>query len=124
MIKDEVSAIRSSGIHVLSNKIDIANARLEFARLRPPDRQPGPSGQGAQAADLSPRFTTPSIISPGGQAFPSGRQSDIKTLKIQKEEPSEGAGISCAASWKAESKVTGEEGLRALRLAISAQSQA
>ncbi|MCK4430930.1 MAG: Gfo/Idh/MocA family oxidoreductase, partial [Candidatus Aminicenantes bacterium] len=31
LIKDEVKVIRSSGIHVLSNKIDIANARLEFA---------------------------------------------------------------------------------------------
>ena len=30
LIKDEVGVIRSSGIHVLSDKVDIANARLEF----------------------------------------------------------------------------------------------
>ncbi|RLE01214.1 MAG: hypothetical protein DRJ11_10100, partial [Candidatus Aminicenantes bacterium] len=30
LIKDKVKTIRSSGIHVLSDKIDIANARLEF----------------------------------------------------------------------------------------------
>ncbi|HOY99308.1 MAG TPA: Gfo/Idh/MocA family oxidoreductase, partial [Candidatus Aminicenantes bacterium] len=30
LIKDEVSVIRSTGIHVVSDKVDIANARLEF----------------------------------------------------------------------------------------------
>ncbi|MBU4202348.1 MAG: Gfo/Idh/MocA family oxidoreductase, partial [Acidobacteria bacterium] len=30
LINDEVKTIRSSGIHVLSDKIDVANARLEF----------------------------------------------------------------------------------------------
>ena len=30
LIRDEVKVIKSSGIHVLSDKIDIANARLEF----------------------------------------------------------------------------------------------
>ena len=66
LIKDEVDVIRASGIHVLSDKIDIANARLEFKAglRRHPDRQPRPPGQGPEAPDLrADRPITPSTTS-------------------------------------------------------------
>jgi predicted dehydrogenase len=123
LIKDEVSIIRASGIHVLSDKIDIANARLEFkggcvATLT--------ASRVHQGKVRKLRIFEPTVyysidyIDQEVVVFPlDRRQTDIKTLRIQKEEPLKKElrnFLDCIRLGKT-SKVTGEEGLRALRLA-------
>ncbi len=130
MIKGEVSAIRASGIHVLSEKIDIANARLEFktgcvATLT--------ASRVHQGKVRKLRIFEPTVyysidyIDQEVKVFPlNGRQTDIKTLKIQKEEPLKKELRSFLESVRTgkTSKVSGEEGLRALRLAYSVLKEA
>jgi predicted dehydrogenase len=123
LIKDEVGMIRASGIHVLSDKIDIATARLEFkggcvATLT--------ASRVHQGKVRKLRIFEPTVyysidyIDQEVVVFPlDRRQTDIKTLKIQKEEPLKKElrnFLDCIRLGKT-SKVTGEEGLRALRLA-------
>ena len=123
LIKDEVSVIRATGIHVLSDKIDIANARLEFkggcvATLT--------ASRVHQGKVRKLRIFEPTVyysidyIDQEVVVFPlDRRQTDIKTLRIQKEEPLKKElrnFLDCIRLGKT-SKVTGEEGLRALRLA-------
>jgi len=123
LIKDEVSVIRASGIHVLSEKVDIANARLEFkggcvATLT--------ASRVHQGKVRKLRIFEPTVyysidyIDQEVVVFPlDRRQTNIKTLKIQKEEPLKKElrnFLDCIRLGKT-SKVTGEEGLRALRLA-------
>ncbi len=123
LIKDEVGIIRASGIHVLSDKIDIANARLEFkggcvATLT--------ASRVHQGKVRKLRIFEPTVyysidyIDQEVVVFPlDRRQTDIKTLRIQKEEPLKKElrnFLDCIRLGKT-SKVTGEEGLRALRLA-------
>jgi predicted dehydrogenase len=130
MIKDEVNVIRASGIHVLSEKIDIANARLEFksgcvATLT--------ASRVHQGKVRKLRIFEPTVyysvdyIDQEVKVFPlDGRQTDIKTLRIQKEEPLKkelSNFLDCIRLGKT-SKVTGEEGLRALRLAYSVLKEA
>jgi len=130
MIKDEVNVIRASGIHVLSEKIDIANARLEFkagcvATLT--------ASRVHQGKVRKLRIFEPTVyysvdyIDQEVKVFPlDGRQTDIKTLRIQKEEPLKKELINfldCVRAGKT-SKVSGEEGLRALRLAYSVLKEA
>jgi len=91
LIKDEVKVIRSSGIHVLSEKIDIANARLEFksgcvATLT--------ASRVHQGKVRKLRIFEPTscysvdYINQEVKIFPlDGKQTDIKSLKIEKEEP-------------------------------------
>ncbi len=125
MIKDEVNVIRATGIHVLSEKIDIANARLEFksgcvATLT--------ASRVHQGKVRKLRIFEPTVyysvdyIDQEVKVFPlDGRQTDIKTLRIQKEEPLKKEltnFLDCVRQGKT-SKVSGEEGLRALRLAHS-----
>ncbi len=130
MVKDEVSVIRASGIHVLSEKIDIANARLEFktgcvATLT--------ASRVHQGKVRKLRIFEPTVyysidyIDQEVKVFPlDGRQTDIKTLKIQKEEPLKKELRNFLASVRTgqPSKVSGEEGLRALRLAYSVLREA
>jgi len=130
MVKDEVSVIRASGIHVLSEKIDIANARLEFktgcvATLT--------ASRVHQGKVRKLRIFEPTVyysidyIDQEVKVFPlDGRQTDIKTLKIQKEEPLKKELRNFLASVRTgqRSKVSGEEGLRALRLAYSVLREA
>jgi predicted dehydrogenase len=130
MIKDEVSIIRASGIHVLSEKIDIANARLEFkggcvATLT--------ASRVHQGKVRKLRIFEPTVyysidyIDQEAKVFPlNGRQTDIKTLRIQKEEPlkKELRNFLESVQTGRKSKVTGEEGLRALRLAYSVLKEA
>ncbi len=130
MIKDEVSTIRASGIHVLSEKIDIANARLEFktgcvATLT--------ASRVHQGKVRKLRIFEPTIyysidyIDQEVKVFPlNGRQTDIKTLRIQKEEPlkKELRNFLDSVQTGRTSKVSGEEGLRALRLAYSVLKEA
>jgi predicted dehydrogenase len=123
LIKDEVGVIRASGIHVLSDKIDIATARLEFkggcvATLT--------ASRVHQGKVRKLRIFEPTVyysidyIDQEVIVFPlDRRQTDIKTLKIQKEEPLKKElrnFLDCIRLGKT-TKVTGEEGLRALRLA-------
>ncbi len=130
MIKDEVSIIRASGIHVLSEKIDIANARLEFktgcvATLT--------ASRVHQGKVRKLRIFEPTVyysidyIDQEVKVFPlNGRQTDIKTLRIQKEEPlkKELRNFLESVQTGRTSKVSGEEGLRALRLAYSVLEEA
>jgi predicted dehydrogenase len=123
LIKDEVSVIRSSGIHVLSEKVDIANARLEFkggcvATLTASRVH---QGKVRKLRIFEPTsYYSIDYIDQEVKVFPlSGRQTDIKTLKIKKEEPLKKElenFLRCQAEGRA-GKVSGEEGLRALRLA-------
>jgi predicted dehydrogenase len=123
LIKDEVSVIRASGIHVLSEKVDIANARLEFkggcvATLT--------ASRVHQGKVRKLRIFEPTVyysidyIDQEVVVFPlDRRQTNIKTLRIQKEEPLKKelrSFLDCIRLGKT-SKVTGEEGMRALRLA-------
>jgi len=130
LIHDEVSAIRATGIHVLSDKIDIANARLEFksgciATLT--------ASRVHQGKVRKLRIFEPTVyysidyIDQEVKVFPLDRgQTDIKTLKIQKEEPLKKELQNFVESVRLgkPSKVSGEEGLRALRLAYSVLREA
>ncbi|MEW5902456.1 MAG: Gfo/Idh/MocA family oxidoreductase, partial [Acidobacteriota bacterium] len=119
IIKDEVSTIRASGIHVLSDKVDIANARLEFrsgcvATLT--------ASRVHQGKVRKLRIFEPTVyysidyIDQEVIVFPlDRRQTEVKTLRIQKEEPLKKElrnFLDCISLGKT-SKVTGEEGLRA-----------
>ena len=123
LIKDEVSAIRATGIHVLSEKVDIATARLEFkggcvATLT--------ASRVHQGKVRKLRIFEPTVyysvdyIDQEVVVFPlDRRQANVKTLRIQKEEPLKKelrSFLECIRQGKI-SKVTGEEGLQALRLA-------
>jgi len=130
LIKDEVKVIRSSGIHVLSEKIDIANARLEFksgcvATLT--------ASRVHQGKVRKLRIFEPTscysvdYINQEVKVFPlNGKQTDIKSLKIEKEEPLKKElknFFQCIREGKTK-KVSGEEALRALRLAYSVLREA
>ena len=130
MIKDEVNSIRASGIHVLSEKIDIANARLEFksgcvATLT--------ASRVHQGKVRKLRIFEPTVyysidyIDQEVKVFPLDRsQTDVRTLRIQKEEPLKrelNNFLDCIRLGKT-SKVSGEEGLRALRLAYGVLKEA
>ncbi len=125
LLKDEVKTIRSSGIHVLSNKIDIANARLEFksgcvATLT--------ASRVHQGKVRKLRIFEPTVcysvdyINQEVNLFPlNGRQTDIKNLKVEKEEPLKKelkSFVGCIKDGKTR-KVSGEEALKALKLALS-----
>lgn len=123
LIKDEVAVIRSSGIHVLSDKIDIANARLEFkggcvATLTASRVH---QGKVRKLRIFEPTsYYSIDYIDQEVKVFPlSGRQTDIKTLRTKKEEPLKKElenFLRCQVEGRT-GKVSGEEGLRALRLA-------
>ena len=130
MVKEEVNVIRATGIHVLSEKIDIANARLEFksgcvATLT--------ASRVHQGKVRKLRIFEPTVyysvdyIDQEVMVFPlDGRQTDIKTLRIQKEEPLKKELINFLDCVRlgVTSKVSGEEGLRALRLAYGVLREA
>ncbi len=123
LIKDEVDIIRSSGIHVLSDKIDIANARIEFKAgcVATLTASRVHQGKVRKLRVFEPTsYYSIDYIDQELKVFPlSGRQTDIKTFKIKKEEPLKKElenFLRCQAEGKM-GKVSGEEGLRALRLA-------
>lgn len=130
MIRDEVKSVRSSGIHVLSEKIDIANARIEFnsgcvATLT--------ASRVHQGKVRKLRIFEPTVyysvdyIDQEVKVFPlNGRQTDIKTLRIQKEEPlkRELQNFLSSILNGQTSKVSGEEALRALKLAYTVLKEA
>jgi len=129
LIKDEVAVIRSSGIHVLSEKIDIANARLEFKSgcVATLTASRVHQGKVRKLRIFEPTsYYSIDYIDQEVKIFPlSGRQTDIKTMRIQKEEPLKKElqnFCACIAEGRA-GKVSGEEGLRALRLAYDVLRQ-
>jgi predicted dehydrogenase len=130
LIKDEVKVIRSSGIHVLSDKIDIANARLEFASgcIATLTASRVHQGKVRKLRIFEPTsYYSIDYIDQEVKVFPlNGRQTDIKTLKIKKEEPlkKELQNFFCCIIDGKKRKVTGEEGLRALKLAYSVLEEA
>lgn len=130
LIKDEVKVIRSTGIHVLSDKIDIANARLEFASgcIATLTASRVHQGKVRKLRIFEPTsYYSIDYIDQEVKVFPlNGRQTDIKTLKIKKEEPLKKElqnFFRCIIDGK-KRKVTGEEGLRALKLAYSVLNEA
>lgn len=129
LIKDEVNVIRSSGIHVLSDKIDIANARLEFKSgcIATLTASRVHQGKVRKLRIFEPTsYYSIDYIDQEVKIFPlNGRQTDIKTLEIKKEEPLKKElknFFKCIRKGKM-SKVSGEEGLRALKLAYSVLEQ-
>lgn len=123
LIKDDVVAIKSSGIHVVSEKTDIANARLEFKSgcVATLTASRVHQGKVRKLRIFEPTsYYSIDYIDQEVKIFPlDGRQTDIKTLKIQKEEPLKKElknFLECIEAGK-NTKVTGAEGLRALRLA-------
>jgi predicted dehydrogenase len=130
LIKDEVKVIKSSGIHVLSDKIDIANARLEFGSgcVATLTASRVHQGKVRKLRIFEPTsYYSIDYIDQEVKAFPlNGRQTDIKTLKIKKEEPLKKElqnFFRCVRDHKMR-KVSGEEGLRALKLAYSVLEEA
>ncbi len=130
LIKDEVKVIKSSGIHVLSDKIDIANARLEFGSgcVATLTASRVHQGKVRKLRIFEPTsYYSIDYIDQEVKAFPlNGRQTDIKTLKIKKEEPLKKElqnFFQCIRDGKMR-KVSGEEGLRALKLAFSVLEEA
>jgi predicted dehydrogenase len=130
LIKDEVKVIKSSGIHVLSDKIDIANARLEFRSgcVATLTASRVHQGKVRKLRIFEPTsYYSIDYIDQEVKAFPlNGRQTDIKTLKIKKEEPLKKElqnFFQCIRDGKMR-KVSGEEGLRALKLAYSVLKEA
>ncbi len=123
LINDEVEVIRSSGIHVLSEKFDIANARLEFKSGCVANLTASRVHQGKvrNLRIFEPTaYYSVDYMDQEVKSFPlNGRQTDIKTLKIKKEEPLKielKNFLACIKTGK-NRKVSGEEGLRALKLA-------
>jgi len=130
LIKDEVKSVRSSGIHVLSEKIDIANARIEFKSGCVASLTASRVHQG-KVRKL--RIFEPTVyysidyIDQEVKVFPlDGRQTDIRTLRIQKEEPlkKELQNFLTSIQEGKMSKVSGEEALRALKLAYTVLKEA
>ncbi len=123
LIKDEVVAIKSSGIHVVSEKTDIANARLEFRSgcVATLTASRVHQGKVRKLRIFEPTsYYSIDYIDQEVKVFPlDGRQTDIKTLKIQKDEPLKRElknFLDCVDTGKM-TKVSGAEGLRALKLA-------
>ena len=123
LIKDEVASIKSSGIHVVSEKTDIANARLEFRSgcVATLTASRVHQGKVRKLRIFEPTsYYSIDYIDQEVKVFPlDGRQTDIKTLKIQKDEPLKRElknFLECVDTGKM-TKVSGAEGLRALRLA-------
>jgi predicted dehydrogenase len=130
LIKDEVVGIKSSGIHVLSEKVDIATARLEFKSgcVATLTASRVHQGKVRKLRIFEPTsYYSIDYIDQEVKVFPlHGRQTDIKTLKIQKEEPlkKELKNFLDSVRTGHTAKVTGEEGLRALRLAYGVLKEA
>ncbi|MFB0565809.1 MAG: Gfo/Idh/MocA family oxidoreductase [Candidatus Aminicenantaceae bacterium] len=130
LVKDEVSVLKSSGIHVLSEKIDIANARLEFKSGCVATLTASRVHQGKvrklRVFETNSYYSV-DYIDQEVKYFPlDGRQTDIKTLKIQKDEPlkRELKNFLKCIKKRTKKKVTGEEGLRALKLAYRVLTEA
>jgi len=130
LIKDEVSVIRSKGIHVLSDKIDIANARIEFKSgcIATLTASRVHQGKVRKLRIFEPTsYYSVDYIDQEVKVFPlNSGPAEVKTLKIQKEEPlkKELQNFLLCQQENRQGKVTGEEGLQALRLAYAVLKEA
>ena len=130
LIKDEVKTIRSSGIHVLSDKIDIANARLEFRSgcIATLTASRVHQGKVRKLRIFEPTsYYSIDYIDQDVKVFPlHGGPAEVKTLKIQKEEPLKKelqSFLRCQIEGRC-GKVTGQEALEALKLAHAVLKEA
>jgi predicted dehydrogenase len=130
MIKDEVKTIRSSGIHVLSDKIDIANARLEFRSgcIATLTASRVHQGKVRKLRIFEPTsYYSVDYIDQEVKVFPlHGGPAEIKTLQIQKEEPLKKelqSFLRCQIEGRC-GKVTGQEALETLKLAHAVLKEA
>jgi predicted dehydrogenase len=130
LIKDEVKTIRSSGIHVLSDKIDIANARLEFRSgcIATLTASRVHQGKVRKLRIFEPTsYYSIDYINQDVKIFPlHGGPAEVKTLKIQKEEPLKKElqnFLRCVNEGRG-GKVSGQEGLEALKLARAVLKEA
>lgn len=130
LLKEDVVTIKSSGIHVLSDKIDIANARLEFKSgcVATLTASRVHQGKVRKLRIFEPTsYYSVDYIDQEVKIFPlDGSQTDIKTPKIKKEEPLKKELQNFLRSIRdgKSRKVSGEEGLRALKLAYSVLNEA
>ena len=137
LIKDEVSVIRSSGIHVLSDKVDIANARLEFKNgtvanltasrvsLGEPVRkirifQP----ESYISLDYSKKEMAVFTLGPGSEDDPMSRIR-IEQVPIDDEDAlrTELAAFAQAVQTRETPAVTGADGRRALHAAMQVHEE-
>jgi predicted dehydrogenase len=125
-----VKTIRSSGIHVLSDKIDIANARLEFRSgcIATLTASRVHQGKVRKLRIFEPTsYYSVDYIDQDVKVFPlHGGPAEIKTLKIQKEEPLKKelqSFLRCQIEGRS-GKVTGQEALEALKLAHAVLKEA
>jgi predicted dehydrogenase len=130
LIKDEVKAIRSSGIHVLSDKIDIANARLEFRSgcIATLTASRVHQGKVRKLRIFEPTsYYSIDYIDQDVKVFPlHGGPAEVRTLKIQKEEPLKKElqnFLLCLLEGRC-GKVSGQEALEALKLARAVLKEA
>lgn len=130
LVKDEVKVIKATGTHVLTDKIDIANARLEFnsgcvanvtaSRVH--------HGKIRKLRVFQPNvYFSVDYIDQEVKVFSlDGEKINTQTLKIKKEEPlkKELDNFLQGVMGKKKIKVTGEEGLTALKLAYQVLKEA
>lgn len=123
IVKSKIKKIEAVGVPVISPKIDIANARLEFESgcVATLTASRVHQGKVRKLRIFEPTsYYSIDYIDQETKVFPlNGRQMDVKTLKIKKEEPLKKElqnFFKCVKDGKTR-KVTGDEGLRALKLA-------
>jgi predicted dehydrogenase len=130
LVKDEVKVIKATGTHVLTEKIDIANARLEFnsgcvanvtaSRVH--------HGKIRKLRVFQPNsYLSVDYIDQEVKIFSlDGEKINTDTLKIKKEEPlkKELDNFLQGVIGKKKVKVTGEEALTALKLAYQVLKEA
>ena len=130
LVKDEVKIIKATGTHVLTDKIDIANARLEFksgcvanitaSRVH--------HGKIRKLRVFQPNvYFSVDYIDQEVKVFSlDGEKINTRTLKVKKEEPlkKELENFLQGVMGKKKIKVTGEEGLIALKLAYQVLKEA
>jgi len=130
LVKDEVKIIKATGTHVLTDKIDIANARLEFksgcvanitaSRVH--------HGKIRKLRVFQPNvYFSVDYIDQEVKVFSlDGEKINTQTLRVKKEEPlkKELENFLQGVIGKKKIKVTGEEGLTALRLAYQVLKEA
>lgn len=130
LVKDKVKVIKASGTQVLTDKIDIANARLEFnsgcvANITASRVHQGKTRK-LRVFQPNSYFSVDYIDQEVKVFSMDGSQININNLKIKKEEPLKKELEIFLQSVKGEKKVkvSGEEGLTALKLAYQVLKEA
>jgi predicted dehydrogenase len=130
LVKDEVKIIKATGTHVLTDKIDIANARLEFQSgcVANVTASRVHHGKIRKLRVFQPNvYFSVDYIDQEVKIFSlDGEKINTETLRIKKEEPlkKELENFLQGVMGKKKVKVTGEEGLIALKLAYQVLKEA